>query len=56
MARCLSLEERFREHKPEDIDEAEEEQILQFLRWIFQHDAEKRPIVDEILAHPWFHT
>lgn len=56
MARCHSLEERFREHKPEDIDEAEEQQILHLLRWIFQHDAARRPTVDEILAHPWFHT
>lgn len=56
MSRCHSLEERLREHKPEDIDEVEEQQILQILRWIFQHDAKKRPTVDEILAHPWLHV
>lgn len=56
MARCHSLEERFHEHKPEDIDEAEERQITGFLRWILQLDAARRPTVNKILAHPWLHT
>lgn len=54
MAHCQTLEKRFTEKKPEDIDEAEEKQIVHLLRWIFQYDAAMRPTVQQILDHPWF--
>lgn len=48
------LEEHFRRNKSDDIDEVEERQILQMLRWILQHDPAKRPSAGEILQHEWF--
>ncbi|KAJ4412065.1 hypothetical protein N0V82_008865 [Gnomoniopsis sp. IMI 355080] len=56
MAHCHSLEQRFCEKKPEDIDEVEGQNIIHLLRWIFQYDAAARPTAVEILNHPWFQT
>lgn len=56
MAPCRSLEERFAAKKPHDVDEAEEQQIVHLLRWIFQYDAAARPTAEEILEHPWFQS
>lgn len=56
MAPCRSLEERFADKKPQDVDEVEEQQIVHLLRWIFQYDAAARPTAEEILGHPWFQT
>lgn len=54
MAPCRSLEGRFADNKPQDVDELEEQQILHLLRWIFQYDAAARPSADDLLDHPWF--
>lgn len=51
-----SLEQIFIEQKREDIDEAEEQQIVHLLRCIFQYDAAMRPTAENILNHPWFRT
>lgn len=56
MAPCRSLEERFSDKKPQDVDEVEEQQMVHLLRWIFQYDAAARPTAEEILDHPWFQT
>lgn len=53
MTHCNTLEQRFRKNRPKDIDEAEEQQILHLLRWVFQYEPAARPTVDEILTHPW---
>lgn len=54
MTHCNTLEQRFRKNRPEDIDEAEEQQILHLLRWVFQYEPSARPSAEEILTHPWF--
>lgn len=54
MAPCRSLEGRFDDNKPQDVDEVEEQQVLHLLRWIFQYDAAARPTAEELLDHPWF--
>lgn len=54
MTHCNTLEQRFRKNRPEDIDEAEEQQILHLLRWVFQYEPTARPTAEEILTHPWF--
>lgn len=54
MAPCRSLEGRFADNKPRDVDEVEEQQVLHLLRWIFQYDAAARPTAEELLGHPWF--
>lgn len=54
MTHCNTLEQRLRKNRPEDIDEAEEQQILHLLRWVFQYEPAARPSAEEILTHPWF--
>ncbi|KAM0242289.1 hypothetical protein ACHAP5_007229 [Fusarium lateritium] len=49
-----SLEDQFRAEKPGTIDETEEKEILQLLRWAFQYDPAQRPTTKDILHHPWF--
>ncbi|KAJ4393335.1 hypothetical protein N0V93_002543 [Gnomoniopsis smithogilvyi] len=56
MAPCRSLEERFADKKPHDVDGVEEQQIVHLLCWIFQYDPTARPTAEEILNRPWFQT
>ncbi len=48
------LEKKFRENKPDTIDEAEEKEIVGLLRWILRFDASQRPSAADILNHSWF--
>lgn len=49
-----SLEKRFRDVKPADIDEREEEQIVRLIRMALQPDATKRASAAELLQQAWF--
>ncbi|KAH7184530.1 kinase-like domain-containing protein [Fusarium flagelliforme] len=49
-----SLQHQLTDEKPDDIKEAEEEEILHLLRWIFQYDPSHRPSTAKLLDHPWF--
>ena len=49
-----SLETRFREAKPPDIDAREETETVLFLRRILQHDPSQRPSAADLLKDPWF--
>ncbi|KAL2021757.1 hypothetical protein VTK56DRAFT_6700 [Thermocarpiscus australiensis] len=48
------LERQLQDHKPDDMDESEAEEVSRLLRWILQYDASKRPSAEEILRQPWF--
>ncbi|KAH6847670.1 kinase-like domain-containing protein [Chaetomium sp. MPI-CAGE-AT-0009] len=50
----LPLEDQLRDLKPEDMDDAEMDEVARLLRWILEYDASKRPSAEAILAHPWF--
>lgn len=54
LAHFVSLEDQFQKEKPSDLDEAEGNEILHLLRWIFQYDPAQRPSAKEIISHPWF--
>ncbi|CAN8101671.1 unnamed protein product [Discula destructiva] len=56
MAFCRSLEQRFSDLKPEDMNEVEEQQVVHLLRRIFQYDPAMRPTVEELLDHPRLKT
>ena len=49
-----SLENEFRDLKPDDMDEEEVEEVVRMMRWILQSDVSKRPSAEAVLAHPWF--
>jgi non-specific serine/threonine protein kinase len=49
-----SLGERFRSSKPDDIEEAEEKEILKVIRLALQPDVKLRPSAAELLKMPWF--
>ncbi|KAH6632835.1 kinase-like domain-containing protein [Chaetomium tenue] len=49
----LPLEDQLRDLKPEDMDDAEMDEVAGLLRWILEYDASKRPSAEAILAHPW---
>jgi len=49
-----SLEKRFRDVKPADIDEREEEEIVQLIRMALQPNAAARASADQLLQQRWF--
>lgn len=52
--RYLTIEDRFKKERPEDVDEEEEKEIVRTLYDILRIDPEDRPSADEILKGPWF--
>ncbi|KAK6384336.1 hypothetical protein LTS17_001899 [Exophiala oligosperma] len=48
------LEVRFKEHKPDDIDDVEADVITSLIRSILRYEASQRPTADDLLEHPWF--
>lgn len=50
-----TLEVRFKEHKPDDIDDLEAGLITSLIRSILRYEPSQRPTAEEILKHPWFH-
>lgn len=49
-----SLEDKFHEYKPADINDAEVKEIVSLLRDILQIDPRKRPSASQLLKQPWF--
>jgi serine/threonine protein kinase len=49
-----SLEKRFRDVKPADIDEREEEEILRLIRLALQPDVATRASAAQLLQQAWF--
>ncbi len=49
-----ALEEQLRELEPDEMDEAEIEELARLLRWILEYEPSKWPSVEGILAHSWF--
>lgn len=49
-----SLEQRFRDVKPADIDEREEEEIVRLIRLALQPDAATRASAAQLLQQAWF--
>ena len=47
------LEKLFKDNKPDDIDEEEEQLVLSLLRSILQYEPHKRPLAADLLEHPW---
>ncbi|KAF5649672.1 CMGC SRPK kinase [Fusarium sp. NRRL 52700] len=52
----LSLEDQFMAERPDDIEKAEANEILELLRWIFQYDAADRPSTSDLINHPWLRS
>lgn len=48
------LEVRFKEHKPNNIDDMEADVITSLIRSILKYDPLQRPSAEELLKHPWF--
>lgn len=52
--RLKSLEEKFTDKKPADIDEREEEDIISLMRLALQPDVASRASATQLLQQPWF--
>ncbi|KAH8912483.1 kinase-like protein [Coniochaeta sp. PMI_546] len=50
----MSLEERFRDRRPADIDDREEEEIVSLMRLALQPDVTRRASAAHLLQQPWF--
>ncbi|RKK96371.1 hypothetical protein BFJ71_g7950 [Fusarium oxysporum] len=48
----LSLEDLIMAESPGDIDEAESQELLGLLRWVFQYDPAHRPSATDLINHP----
>jgi non-specific serine/threonine protein kinase len=49
-----SLEDKFHEYKPSDMNDAESKEIISLLRDILQVNPLKRPSAAQLLRRPWF--
>lgn len=49
-----SLEDKFKENKPDDIDEAEAQMVTSLIRSILKYEPSQRPSAAQVLEHPWF--
>ncbi|RKK44633.1 hypothetical protein BFJ67_g9066 [Fusarium oxysporum f. sp. cepae] len=52
----LSLEDLIMAESPGDIDEAESQELLGLLRWVFQYDPAHRPSATDLINHPWLRS
>ncbi|EWZ29539.1 CMGC/SRPK protein kinase [Fusarium oxysporum Fo47] len=52
----LSLEDLIMAEGPGDIDEAESQELLGLLRWVFQYDPAHRPSATDLINHPWLRS
>ncbi|RYC86324.1 hypothetical protein BFJ63_vAg10847 [Fusarium oxysporum f. sp. narcissi] len=52
----LSLEDLIMTKSPGDIDEAESQELLGLLRWVFQYDPAHRPSATDLINHPWLRS
>lgn len=48
-----SLEQRFVESTPPEMDEAEAREVIALIRRILQYEPRRRPSVEDVLKEPW---
>jgi len=48
------LEIRFKDHKPDDIDDLEADVITSLMKSILKYEPSQRPTAEDLLEHPWF--